>query len=48
VVPPVGTGTGVPTSPPFSPTQPPISGSSKVLPGLSVAVAVALLGMVAL
>ncbi|KAH0489658.1 hypothetical protein TgHK011_010076 [Trichoderma gracile] len=47
-VPPVGTGTGVPTSPPFSPTQPPISGSSKVLPGLSVAVVVALLGMVAL
>ncbi|PTB65586.1 cell wall protein [Trichoderma citrinoviride] len=45
---PVGTGTGVPSSPSFAPTQPPISGSSKVIPGLSVAVAVALVGMVAL
>ncbi|KAL6863692.1 cell wall protein [Trichoderma novae-zelandiae] len=45
---PIGTGTGVPTTPPAAPTLPPISGSSKVLPGLSVAVVVALVGMVAL
>ncbi|OPB40510.1 cell wall protein [Trichoderma guizhouense] len=44
---PVGTGTAAPP-PPATTSQPPISGGSRVLPGLSVALAIALVGVVAL
>ncbi|KAL6803320.1 hypothetical protein GGI42DRAFT_24161 [Trichoderma sp. SZMC 28013] len=44
---PVGTGTA-PPSPPTTSTQAPISGGSRVLPGISVALAIALVGLVTL